>query len=48
MNKNESWTEKNQKAEYIGGAIGGGCAIILFVGIVLFVIAAYATCSNGC
>lgn len=45
---NNKWTEQNQKAEFLGGAVAGGCGLIIFVGIILFVIAAYAMCGNGC
>lgn len=43
-----NWTEENQKAEFIGGAVAGGCGLIVIVGVILFIIAAYATCGNGC
>lgn len=48
MDKDNHWTEQNQKAEFLGGAIAGGCGIIFFVGVILFVISAYAFCGNGC
>ena len=48
MAKDNHWTEQNQKAEFLGGAIAGGCGIIFFVGIILFVISAYAFCGDGC
>lgn len=48
MKNNESLTETNQKAEHIGGALAGGCGIIVIVGIVLLIIGAYAFCGNGC
>lgn len=35
-----SYTEDNQKAEWIGGAIAGGCALLLIGGIVILCIAA--------
>lgn len=38
-----SYTEENQKAEFIGGAIAGGCALLLIGGIIIFVIAAVLT-----
>jgi hypothetical protein len=44
----DNWTEQNQKAEFLGGAIAGGCGIIVLVGIVLFLIAAYGFCGDGC
>jgi hypothetical protein len=44
----DNWTERNQKAEYIGGAVAGGCAIMFVFGMILFFIAAYAICGNGC
>ena len=45
---NRTYTEQNQKAEFIGGAIAGGCGLLIFGGIILFLIAAYAMCGNGC
>lgn len=42
------WTEKNQKAEFLGGAFAGGCFLLVVGGIILFIIAAYAFCGNGC
>lgn len=43
-----NWTERNQKAEFLGGAIAGGCGIVAFVGFILFIIAAFVICGNGC
>ena len=43
-----SWTEKNQKAEFFGGAIAGGCGLIVIAGIIIFIISAYLFCGNGC
>lgn len=48
MQQQQSWTERNQRAEYIGGACAGGCGIMLFVIILMIIIGAYAFCSNGC
>jgi hypothetical protein len=36
-----NWTEENQKAEFLGGAIAGGCGLIFFVGIIGFFVLAY-------
>ena len=41
MHNDGYYTEQNQKAEFYGGAIAAGCGLIVFVGIILFVIAAY-------
>ena len=42
---NMNYTEQNQKAEFLGGAIGAGCGLLILIFIILFVIAAYATAS---
>lgn len=47
-NSNDSWTERNQKAEYLGGAVAGGCGILVIAGIILFILGAYVFCGNGC
>jgi hypothetical protein len=36
-----NYTEENQKAEFIGGAIAGGCGLLIFVGIIIFLAAAF-------
>jgi predicted outer membrane repeat protein len=41
VHNNGYYTEQNQKAEFYGGAIAAGCGLIVFGGIILFVIAAY-------
>jgi hypothetical protein len=33
-----NYTEENQKAEFIGGAIAGGCALVVLAIVVLFVV----------
>ena len=39
-----SWTEENQKAEFLGGAIAGGCGLIVFVlGFIIITAAAIAS-----
>ena len=48
MHNNGYYTEQNQKAEFYGGAIAGGCAFILFGGLILFVIASFIFCGDGC
>lgn len=45
---NQSATEQNQKADFLGGAIAGGCGIFFIVGVILFFVAAYAVCGDGC
>jgi len=42
------YTEQNQKAEFYGGAIAGGCGIIVFIGLMLFVASAFIFCGDGC
>jgi hypothetical protein len=48
MHNNGYWTEQNQKAEFFGGAAAGGCGIVLFVGLMLFVASAFIFCGDGC
>lgn len=43
-----NWTEKNQKAEFLGGAFAGGCFIIIIIFIILFIVSAFLFCGNGC
>lgn len=45
---NTYWTEKNQKAEFIGGAIAGGCALAFMAIVFIFIISAFVFCSDGC
>lgn len=47
MNNNK-WTETNQRAEFLGGAIAGGCALIFMIGIAVLLISAFVFCGNGC
>ena len=41
-----NWTEENQKAEFLGGAIAGGCGIFLILFLVIFLILAFVIGSN--
>lgn len=43
-----SWTERNQKADFLGGACAGGCFLIGVVAVIVFLIAAFAMCGDGC
>jgi len=45
---NNKWTETNQRSEFIGGAIAGGCALVFMIGIAILLISAYVFCGNGC
>jgi hypothetical protein len=38
-----SGTEDNQKAEFLGGAIAGGCGLVLIVGFFLLCVVAWLT-----
>ena len=35
------YTEQNQKAEFLGGAIAGGCGLAVIVFVILFCIIAW-------
>jgi len=48
MYNDGKFTEQNQKAEFYGGAIAGGCGLIIFIGIILFVASAFIFCGDGC
>lgn len=43
-----NWTEKNQRAEFLGGALAGGCFVVFMVFVTLFIISAFVFCSDGC
>lgn len=42
-----SYTEENQKAEFIGGAIAGGCGLLIFIPLLLLLMYGCAAATFG-